>query len=111
MLPMIESGSLFRNPESVSKTKCANVSSEINHETEITLVRGHSVHHSPHLTNHFMLHLRSKIGFVSGRVIGCMHCFKQVRHYTCCLSMHAYVHCIAYNCMFSYVPRWISSNA
>jgi len=36
--------------------------------------------------------------------------FKQVRH-TCCLSLHVYVQCIACNCMFLYVPRWLSSNA
>jgi len=34
--------------------------------------------------------------------------FKQVRH-ACCLSLHVYVHCIACNCMFLYVPRWLSS--
>jgi len=36
--------------------------------------------------------------------------FKQVRH-TCCLSLHVHVHCIACNCMFLYVPRWLSSKA
>jgi len=36
--------------------------------------------------------------------------FKQVIH-TCCLSLHVYVHCIACNCVFLYVPRWLSSNA
>jgi len=36
--------------------------------------------------------------------------FKQVKH-TCCLSLHVYVHCIACNCMFLYVPSWLSSNA
>jgi len=36
--------------------------------------------------------------------------FKQVRH-TCCLSLHVCVRCIACNCMFLYVPRWLSSNA
>jgi len=36
--------------------------------------------------------------------------FKQVRH-TYCLSLHVYVHCIACNFMFLYVPRWLSSKA
>jgi len=36
--------------------------------------------------------------------------FKQVRH-TCCLLLHVYVHCIACNCLFLYVPHWLSSNA
>jgi len=30
--------------------------------------------------------------------------FKQVGH-TCCFSLHVYVHYIACNCMFLYVPQ------
>jgi len=35
-------------------------------------------------------------------------CFIFIRLYS---SLHVYVHCIACNCMFLYVPRWLSSNA
>jgi len=52
-----------------------------------------------------VLHARLRFFTHSGscNLLYALFIFKQVRH-TCCLLLHVYVHCIACNCMFLYVP-------